>query len=104
MNNMIETEINAELYLIKLKIKILSILHKYLINTPEPLLTFFYRILDLLKQKYKDPSDFNFLENIKCNIQNPKMEDMTQSFYSCNNENLLLELLNNIDYAVLNTI
>ena len=31
----------------------------------------YYRILELLKQKYTDVNDFNFLEQgIRCNLQN----------------------------------
>ena len=62
-------QIDKELHLWGLKIKLIMSLKYYLINTSKIERSCFYRVLDLLKQKYSD--EFNFLEQgIRCNIQN----------------------------------
>jgi frataxin-like iron-binding protein CyaY len=65
-------------------------------------LSCFYRILDLLKQKYTDTNDFNFVEQgIRCNLQNYNnlnlaISNISSYIFNFNNENLLKDLLNSI--------
>ena len=98
------TQINKELEFLGLKNKLLITLKYYLFNTPQMELSCFYRILELLKQKYTDANDFNFLEQgIRCNLQNYNnnlplaISNISSYIYNCNNEYLLKDLLNSID-------
>jgi len=104
MNN---THIDKELRLLGLKNKLLITLKYYLFNTPQMDLSCFYRILELLKQKYTDTNDFNFIEQgIRCNLQNYNnklllaISNMSSYIYNYNNENLLKDLLNSIDSGI----
>lgn len=70
-------------------------------------LSCFYRILDLLKQKYTDANEFNFVEQgIRCNIQNYNnklplaLSNISSYIYNCDNEHLLKDLLNSIDTGI----
>jgi len=101
------TQINKELELLGLKNKLLITLKYYLFNTPQMELSCFYRILELLKQKYTDANDFNFVEQgIRCNLQNYNnnlklaISNMSSYIYNCNNEYLLNDLLNSIDTGI----
>jgi hypothetical protein len=101
------TQINKELELLGLKNKLLITLKYYLFNTPQMELSCFYRILELLKQKYTDTNDFNFVEQgIRCNLQNYNnnlklaISNMSSYIYNCNNEYLLKDLLNSIDTGI----
>ena len=92
---------NKELQLLGLKTKLLITLKNYLTNMHTIGLSFFYRILEILKQKYSNTDDFSFIEQLRCNVSN---SNISQSFstisshvYTCNNENLLKDLLNSID-------
>ena len=101
------TQINKELELLGLKNKLLITLKYYLFNTPQMELSCFYRILELLKQKYTDANDFNFVEQgIRCNLQNYNnnlplaISNISSYIYNCNNEYLLKDLLNSIDTGI----
>uniref|UniRef100_A0A6C0IWU1 Uncharacterized protein n=1 Tax=viral metagenome TaxID=1070528 RepID=A0A6C0IWU1_9ZZZZ len=101
------TQINKELELLGLKNKLLITLKYYLFNTPQMELSCFYRILELLKQKYTDANDFNFVEQgIRRNLQNYNnnlplaISNISSYIYNCNNEYLLKDLLNNIDTGI----
>lgn len=97
-----KTQINKELELLSLKNKLLITLKYYLFNMHQMELSCFYRILDLLKQKYTDTNDFNFVEHgIRCNLQNYNnlnlaISNISSYIFNCNNENLLKDLLNSI--------
>ena len=101
-----KTQINKELELLGLKNKLLITLKYYLINIPQIDFLCFYRILDLLKQKYTDTNDLTFVEQgIRCNIQNYNnlnltISNMSSYIYNCNNEYLLKDLLNSIDTGI----
>ena len=102
-----KAQINKELELLGLKNKLLITLKYYLFNTPQMELSCFYRILELLKQKYTDANDFNFLEQgIRCNLQNynnnlkSAISNMSSYIYNNNNEYLLRDLLNSIDTGI----
>ena len=102
-----KAQINKELELFGLKNKLLITLKYYLFNTPQMELSCFYRILELLKQKYTDANDFNFLEQgIRCNLQNynnnlkSAISNMSSYIYNNNNEYLLRDLLNSIDTGI----
>ena len=102
-----KAQINKELELLGLKNKLLIALKYYLFNTPQLELSCFYRILELLKQKYTDTNDFNFVEQgIRCNIQNYNnnlplaISNISSYIYNCNNEYLLKDLLNSIDTGI----
>jgi hypothetical protein len=96
-------EIDKGLQLWSLKIKLIMSLKYYLINTSNTELSCFYRVLDLLKQKYNDTNDFNFLEQgIRTNIQNNSntiitaINNISSYIHNCNNELLLKDILNSI--------
>jgi len=93
---------NKELQLLGLKTKLLITLKNYLTNMHTIGLLFFYRILEILKHKYSD--DFNFIEQIRCNVTNTNIlqfiSTISSNVYTCNNENLLKDLLNSIDTGV----
>ena len=102
-----KAQINKELELLGLKNKLLITLKYYLFNTPQMELSCFYRILELLKQKYTDVNDFNFVEQgIRCNLQNYNnnlplaISNISSYIYNCNNEYLLKDLLNSIDTGI----
>ena len=102
-----KAQINKELELLGLKNKLLITLKHYLFNTHQMELSCFYRILDLLKQKYTDTNDFNFVEQgIRYNLQNYNnnlefaISNMSSYIYNCNNEYLLKDLLNSIDTGI----
>ena len=102
------TRINQELELFSLKIKLLSMLKCYLNNTTQIEIPFFYRILDLLKQKYTDIDDFNFIEHgIINHLQYYRnnlpraITDISPCIYNCNNGYLLNDLLNSIDTGII---
>ena len=84
--------IDKELKLWGLKIKLIMSLKYYLINSSNTELSCFYRVLDLLKQKYSDTNDLNFLEQgIRCNIQNYSntiinaINNISSYIHNCNN-------------------
>ena len=98
-------EIDKDLQLWGLKIKLIMSLKYYLINTSHRELSCFYKVLGLLKQKYSD--DFNFLEQgIRCNIQNHNntiinaINNISSYIHNCNNEPLLKDLLNSITTGI----
>jgi len=97
-----KAQINKELELLGLKNKLLITLKYYLFNIHQTELSCFYRILDLLKQKYTDTNDFNFVEQgIRCNLQNYNnlnlaISNISSYIFNFNNENLLKDLLNSI--------
>lgn len=102
------TQINQELELFSLKIKLLSTLKCYLNNTPQSEIKFFDKILNLLKQKYTNTEDFNFVEQgIRNNLQNyhnnlPRaITDISSYIYNYNNGYLLNDLLNSIDTGII---
>ena len=99
--------INKDLELFSLKIKLLRALKCYLNITSQSEIQFFYRILDLLKQKYTDIDDFNFVEQgIRNHIQTyhnnlPRaVSDISIYIYNYNNSYLLNDLLNSIDTGI----
>jgi hypothetical protein len=105
MNNQ---QIDKELQLCGLKIKLIMSLKYYLINTSCSELSCFYKVLDLLKQKYSNY--FNFLEQgIRCNIQNNNntiinaINNISSHINSCDNENLLKDILNSITTGINHT-
>lgn len=99
-------DIDKELQLWGLKIKLIMSLKYYLINTSHCELSCFYRVLGLLKQKYNDANDFNFLEQgIRCNIQNNNtiinaINNISSYIHNCNNEALLKDILNSITTGI----
>ena len=100
-------EIDKELKLWGLKIKLIMSLKYYLINSSNTELSCFYRVLDLLKQKYSDMNDFNFLEQgIRCNIQNysntiiDAINNISSYIHNCNNEDLMKDILNSITTGI----
>lgn len=100
-------QIDKELKLWGLKIKLIMSLKYYLINSSNTELSCFYRVLDLLKQKYSDMNDFNFLEQgIRCNIQNysntiiDAINNISSYIHNCNNEDLLKDILNSITTSI----
>ena len=102
-----KTQINKELELLGLKNKLLITLKYYLINIQQTDLSCFYRILDLLKQKYTDTNDLNFVEQgIRCCLQNYNnnlsfaISNMSSYIYNNNNEHLLRDLLKTIDTGI----
>ena len=89
--------INNELALFGLKNKLIIILKFYFLNISQSELLSFYRILQLLKQKYPDSNDVDFVENIRCNIRNNlQISTITSYIYNYNNDSLLKDLLNSI--------
>lgn len=99
--------IDNELKLWGLKIKLIMSLKYYLINSSNTELSCFYRVLDLLKQKYSDMNDFNFLEQgIRCNIQNysntiiDAINNISSYIHNCNNEDLMKDILNSITTGI----
>ena len=99
--------IDKELQLWALKIKLIMSLKYYLINTSNTELSCFYRVLDLLKEKYSDANDFNFIEQgIRCNIQNYSntiinaINNISSYIHNCNNESLLIDILNSITTGI----
>jgi len=99
--------IDKELQLWSLKIKLIMSLKYYLINTSNTELSCFYRVLDLLKEKYSDTNDFNFLEQgIRCNLQNYSntiinaINNISSYIHNCNNEDLLKDILNSITTGI----
>ena len=99
--------IDKELKLWGLKIKLIMSLKYYLINSSNTELSCFYRVLDLLKQKYSDTNDLNFLEQgIRCNIQNYSntiinaINNISSYIHNCNNEDLLKDILNSITTGI----
>jgi hypothetical protein len=101
MNN---TQINSELELLCLKNKLRITLKYYLLNTPQNEYSCFYRILELLKQKYTNVNDLNFIDQgIRNNIQNYNnltLSNIASYIYNYNNEYLLKDLLNSIDTGI----
>jgi hypothetical protein len=101
MNN---TQINRELELLSLKNKLRITLKYYLLNTPQNEYSCFYRILELLKQKYTNVNDLNFIDQgIRNNIQNYNnltLSNIASYIYNYNNEYLLKDLLNSIDTGI----
>ena len=104
-------QINKELELFSLKIKLLSILKCYLNNTSQAEIQFFYKILDLLQIKYNDTDDVNFIEEgIKNHLQTYRnnlprsITDISSHIYNYNNESLLRDLLNSINTKIYNKI
>lgn len=102
------TRINQDLELFSLKIKLLSTLKCYLNNTPQSEIKFFDKILDLLKQKYTDTDDSNFVEHgIRNHLQNYRNNlpraiiDISSYIYNYNNGYLLNDLLNSIDTGII---
>lgn len=98
-------QIDKELHLWGLKIKLIMSLKYYLINTSKIELSCFYRVLDLLKQKYSD--EFNFLEQgIRCNINNYNntiinaINNISSYIHNCNNEPLMKDILNSITTGI----
>jgi hypothetical protein len=99
--------IDKEIELFGLKIKLLSTLKRYLNNTTQSEIQFFYRILDLLKQKYIDTDDCNFVEEgIRNHLENYRnnlpraISDISSYIYNYNNGYLLNDLLNSIDTGI----
>ena len=101
-------KLELEIELLNLKNKLLNTLVSILCNNNPNELSYFYRKLELLKQKYDDPNDFNFVECIKSNLQDcnnyltNSISNISPYIYNYNNEYLLKELLNNINTNVTN--
>ena len=98
-------QIDKELQLWGLKIKLIMTLKYYLINASSSELSCFYKVLDLLKQKYSD--DFNFIEQgIRCNIQNCNntiiiaINNISSYINNSKNEPLLKDILNSISTGI----
>ena len=92
-------QINKDIIFIGVKIKLHDKLKHYLTNKSQTELSCFYRLLELLKQKYPDATDFNFIEQgIRCNIDN--ISNMESYIYNHKNKQLLVDLLNGIDTGI----
>jgi hypothetical protein len=93
-------DIEHELELIRLKNKFMIALKWYLANITDML--YFYRVIDILKEKYNDISDTQVLERIKNEL--PQLNQTSNSMYNLNgiiyqiqNKHLLLDLIKTID-------
>lgn len=104
-----EIQITNELELMRLKIKLSSTLKYYVLNSTHDEMNLFYRVLELLKQKYmNDPNVYNFLEqgirgNLQNNNNNNRMNNISNisSYISnCSNVSVMNELINCIDTGV----
>jgi len=99
-----KTLICQELKLLGLKNKLRIALKYFLFNTPQNELSCFYRILDLLKQKYTNVDDFNFIEQgIRSNLHNNilyAISNISSYMNNYNNLHLLEDLLYSIDSGI----
>jgi hypothetical protein len=102
-----ENQITNDLELMRLKIKFSHVLKSYVLNSNSAEMNLFYRVLELLKQKYmNDAIIYNFLEQgIRSNLQNNnnRMDNISNisSFISgFSNSQVLNELLYTIDTGV----
>ncbi len=93
-------DIEHELELITLKNKFNITLKWYLANITDML--YFYRVIDILKEKYNDISDTQVLERIRNEL--PQLNQTSNSMYNLNgiiyqiqNKHLLLDLIKTID-------
>lgn len=100
------TQIDKELLLNGLKIKLLIAL-KYFLNFEIHItITFFDKTLDILKQKYSNVTDLNFIESIKNNINsnekniNITIQRISGFLYNYNNISLIKDMLNSIDGGI----
>lgn len=105
MDNM---QITNDLELMRLKIKLSSTLKYYVLNSNHQEMNLFYRVLELLKQKYiNDANVYNFLEQgIRGNLQNNNnnrmnnISNISSYISNCSNVSVMNELLNCIDTGV----
>jgi hypothetical protein len=100
-----KSQIHQELKILGLKNKLRITLKYFLFNTPQNELSCFYRILDLLKQKYTNTNDLNFIEQgIRSNIQNNNISytisNISSYINNYNNLHLLEDLLYSIDTGI----
>ena len=100
-------QIHDELELMRLKIKLSSTLKYYVLNSSHSEMNLLYRVLEILKQKYRDdPSVYNFIEQgIRCNLQNNNnrlinISSISSYIYNCSDVSVLNDLLNCIDTGV----
>lgn len=103
---------NHELKLLGLKNKLRITMKYFLINTPQTELSCFYKILELLKQKYPDTDDTQFINNIRIHIDNNNNKNnITHATISnvaltinnckhCNNLELLEDLLDSVSTGI----
>ena len=101
--------INPKVKMIGLQNSLLNALKLYLCKSSQSQLklSYFYIILELLKQKYIN--DFNFIEHLKYDLQSynnsitvilnihTTISNISTYIHQCNNENLLKELITSID-------
>ncbi len=101
-------QITNDLELMRLKIKLSSTLKYYVLNSTHDEMNLFYRVLELLKQKYmNDTNVYNFLEQgIRGNLQNNNnniminISKISSSISGFSNSQVLNELLYTIDTGV----
>ncbi len=91
--------IEQEFLLINLQSNFLNTLKWHLININDDI--FLYRVFNLLKQKYNNVDDFNFVENIRTNLNK---QNIPKTFYNINgivnnyrNLNLLKDFIKCLD-------
>lgn len=89
-----------ELKSIGLKIKFTAVLKHFIYSNFDK--NYLYRIMDILKDKYKNTDDFIFLENIRMNLQNHRsLEDkfllIGGHVYNNQNDNVLKDIIECID-------
>jgi hypothetical protein len=103
-----ENQITNDLELMRLKIKFSHVLKSYVLNSNSAEMNLFYKVLELLKQKYiNDAIIYNFLEQgIRSNLQNnnnnriDNISKISSYIYNCSNSQVLNELLYTIDTGV----
>ncbi len=85
--------------ILKLRMRLNAKLGIYLRGTSPSGVIMFTNALEMLKQRYTSPNDYNCIEGIRCAIQNNSnnvrnaLSDVSMWISSCNNEQLLNELI-----------
>lgn len=99
-------QIHDELELIRLQIKLSITLKHYVLNSSHQEMNLFFKVLEILKKKYRDDSStYNFIECVRCNLQNNNnilinISSISSSISTCSNVSALNDLLNCIDTGV----
>ena len=93
---------DRELKLIGFKNKFMITLKLYLYNIEDT--NFLHCILDILKKKYKEVDDWNFLEKIRENIHPTNIKNLMYNLngivYNYRNESLLNDIIQCIDITI----
>ncbi len=90
-------DIEQELNLLRLKNKFIFTLNDYITNISDTI--FLESTLNMLKLKYKDTDDFNFLEKIRENINSKnRMNNLNMIIFNYRNDKVILDLIKTMDY------